>query len=152
MAVCQQYDKYLKQVNKRFPVEVNESVPIPIRKLLKLQLINLRHLIRINRHKLILLVPMPHEPRPPLALRDIRHAVSTLLEEVAESTVSVDVHLTAFKSEALRDMGFHLRYSPRAFWVDVRGCAEASVHDEGALVHAGLRGCDEVFVGGPAGP
>ena len=105
---------------------------------------------------------MPHKSRAPLAcqLRKFGRVGGDLLPEEAEAAVAFGVNFAAVtgfggevgKSEPLGDGGFHLCDGPCGRSVDVGRAAVATVHDEGAFVHAGLRSGDEVAVEGAAGP
>jgi hypothetical protein len=120
------------------------QIPIPRRIRHCLLLINLRKLCRINRQDLVLLIPMANEPRPPYIIH--------FYKEKAEPAVGFDVEIDVVVHKALCNCCFELGDCARAGWVYVGGAAVAAVHDEGALVHAGFGGRDEVFVGYPAGP
>lgn len=117
-------------------------VPLGIR--IKLLLIDLRDLVRINRQQLILLVPMTHESGTPAAVR--------LLEEETESAVCLGVDLASVDGETLRNGRFHLGNGARGVGGDVCCHAVAAVHDKGAFVHACLGCGDEVFIVDTAGP
>lgn len=124
------------------------QIPIPDRIHPQLLVIQLRHPPRIDSNQLILLVPMPHEPcRPPLYPSLSPSLLRNLLPEKTKPTIALRVDLDIPRQhEALRDGGFHLRDSARGGGVNVRRAAVAAVHDEGAAVHAPLRGGDEILV------
>ena len=120
--------------------------PIPIRIGRQRISIELRHLPRIHGDQLILLVPVAYKPCLPLS------AGCILLPEETEPAVSLGVDFAPVEDEPLRDGRFHLCYRARRVRRDVcRGPVHA-VHDEGAGVHAALRGADEVLVEGAARP
>lgn len=84
-----------------------------------------------------LFIPMPYMSGTPLA-------VVHLDPEEAESTVALGVGLTSIQIEALRDGCFHFGDGSSGLSVDVRADAVASMHDECTVVHALLRGRDEI--------
>ena len=104
------------------------QTPIPLRKRSKPLLINHRDPIRIDRNQLILLIPMPHQPRAPAAIN--------LFEEKAEPAIRLCIYLAPLDREPLRDRRFHLRHCSCAVRRDVACYTVAPVHDECASVHA----------------
>ena len=96
---------------------------------------------------------MPHKPREPSPIWGC-----FFLEEEDEAAVAFGVGgagpagYTRERLEALGDGCFHLGHGAGGGRVDVGGGAVDAVHDEGAGVHAGLGGGDEVEVVGAACP
>ena len=81
---------------------------------------------------------MPHKPCPPLP------SPRQLGPEETKPTITLSVDLTLVDDKPLRNGSFHFRDRARSFGVDIRRYAVATVHDECSLVHARLRGGDEV--------
>lgn len=119
-----------------------------------------RHPIRRHGDQFILLVPMPDKDGAPLAaqLRVIGVVGLHLLPEEDKAAVALGIGLThaagvaGQPGEALRDGRLHLGDGAGGRGVDVGGAAVDAVHDEGAVVHAGLRGLDEGPVVGQPRP
>ena len=89
---------------------------------------------------------MPNKPGPPLSSLIHLHPKET------KPTVTLGIHLTPINDKPLRDGSFHFRDRARGLGVDIRRNAVAAMHDECTLIHAGLRGCNEVEMVCTAGP
>lgn len=87
---------------------------------------------------------MSHQPRRPPSIH--------LLKEEAKPAIGLGVDLAAINGKPLRNSCLHLRYGTQRIRGNVAGDPVAPVHDEGALVHAGLRGGNEIRVVHAAGP
>ena len=89
---------------------------------------------------------MPHKPGSPLA------RVGHFDPEKAEPAIALGVDFASVKHKPLGDGRLHLGHGPRGLAVNVGGATVAAMHDEGPLVHTGLRRLDEIQVMRPSGP
>ena len=79
-------------------------------------------------------------------------ATVPLLPEETEPAIALGVYEAVLDGEALGNGCLHSGNGAGGFGVDVSGKTMASMHDEGSVVHASLRGGDEVEIWGSTGP
>lgn len=112
------------------------QVPIPGRICLCLFFVNTRDPGRIARYDFILLVPMPDKPCSP--------PITIFFKEEDEATVGFNVKLNAINHESLSDRSLEFSHGASSIRGDIRRAAMTPVHDERSVIHAGLRGLDEI--------
>ena len=62
----------------------------------------------------------------------------------AEPAVTLRISLTSVQIESLGNGGLHLGHSTGRVEIDITSDSVTAMHDEGTVVHALLRGCDEI--------
>jgi hypothetical protein len=129
------------------------QVSIPNGKSLQFLLVQLWHLVRVDRNKFVLadqprrqkiksnavylLVPVSHISGAPFTS-------FSLDPKEAEPAVTLRIGFTPVKIESLGNGGFHLGHSTGCVEIDITSDSVTPMHDEGTIIHAPLRCFDKI--------